>query len=336
MVNRARKVTWVDAAARVLQDAHEPLTPNMITSRALRLKLVQPKKSANIQMAASIKVSIDGALKTGKKPRFFSIGKGKYGLTEWLRGQRTTYASLAYWILKSEQKEMHYEKIADRILKAKGLKRMPANFTNNIHVSLNYDGRFKLVGRGVFGLKRWNVPPPIKYNDRFTFSRPTSFHMIFQVIYRTLKGARNLVKVCTPYIDKTTFENILKSVPPTAEIQLLIGDKDNRWSEKVREGMNSSLISSFAANRQIFVARIENLHSRFVIADDSTLLILSADLQRDQCSNKNQYAFLTSNKKIVRGAINYYHAMWNDAKPSNLAREARLPKKTATTSPTRP
>ena len=321
------KVTWQDAAARVLLAIHEPLAPREITSRAIKAKLVESNKNANMRMAASIKNNIESARDKGKRPRFFSIGKSKYGLMEWLRGQRTTYASLAYWILKSEQKPMHYEQIADRILKAKGVKKASENFPISIHVSLNSDSRFKLVKKGVFGLKRWKVGPAITYADRFTFSRPTSFYKIFQVISKVLRNARKVVKVCTPYIDKSTFEKILSSVPTTAEIQLLISDKDVLWSKKVNDGLNSNLITTFGKERQISVARIGSLHSRFVIADDTTLLVLSADLQQDQCSNKNQYAFLTSNKSIVKSAVNYYRAMWGDAKPSNLAREARIPKK---------
>jgi hypothetical protein len=112
-------------------------------------------------------------------------------------------------------------------------------------------------------------------------------------------------------------------------VQLIINKQDIRWNEKVKQGMNSSLINEFLKDRQMLTKRIDDLHSRFVIVDDASLLILSADLQRDQCINKNQYAMLTSDKRAVRNAIKFFSSLWNDAKISSLAKEARIAKKTS-------
>jgi hypothetical protein len=329
-VKRTReKVTWVDAAARILHEEREPLAPRTITDLAIQRKLIRPKKQANVQMAASIKGNISSAQRSARKARFFSIGKGKYGLMEWLRGARVTNASLAYWILKSEKTPIHYQKIAERIVKAKGFKRMPSNFPVTIHVCLNNDKRFKLAKGGTFSLKALRVRPPVQYKDRFTFSRPDSFFKIFEVIAKFLKGARRLVKICTPYIDKTTFENMLQALPYTADVQLIINRQDNRWSDKVKQGLDAALINEFMKDRQMLTKRTDDLHSRFVIVDDASLLILSADLQRDQCISRNQYAMLTSNTKVVRNAVKFYSALWNDAKICNLAKDAKPPKTTA-------
>jgi len=83
-------MTWADAANEVLKRAREPLKPSEIVQQAVRLNFITKKRQANVQMAASIRQD--------SRRRFFSIGKGRYELKEWLKGKKVTIADLAFWI----------------------------------------------------------------------------------------------------------------------------------------------------------------------------------------------------------------------------------------------
>jgi hypothetical protein len=311
------RITWADAAYEVLKKAREPLKPNEIVEQAVRTSLLTRKTSANVQMASSIRQDMAQSKTAIQQPRFFSIGKGRYGLTEWLKGKKATIADLAFWILKSENRVLHYDEIASQIVKIRHLGKTPEIA---VHSVLSKDKAFERFSKGSFGLKRWK--PKVSPATRFVFGTPNEFWKMTQTLSKFLKGARQVVKICSPYVDKTTFDAFLARVPRQVETQLVV-TKDIQWKDKVNRGLTGDFLQKFNANRRLITRRIDDLHSRFVVVDDSTVCLLSADLQKDQQTNRYQYAYFTSDPKITKPTLKYFGELWKSGSVCNLEAEAR-------------
>jgi hypothetical protein len=268
-------------------------------------------------MASSIRQDIIQSKQATQEPRFFSIGKGRYGLTEWLKGRKATIADLAFWILKSENRVLHFRVIANRIERIRKLGRTPEIA---VHSVLSKDKAFKQLGKGKFGLRRWK--PVVNPLTRFIFGTPDEFWKMTQTLSKFLRGARQVVKICSPYVDKTTFDTFLSRVPKEVETQLVV-TKDIQWKDKVHRGLTGDFLQKFNANRKLVTRRIEDLHSRFVAVDESTACLLSADLQKDQQTSKYQYGFFTSDGEIMKRVLRYFDELWRSGSVCDLEAEAR-------------
>jgi len=304
------QMTWADAAYEVLRKAREPLKPNEIVEQAIRLGLITRKPKANIQMASSIRADANN--------RFFSLGAGRYGLREWLKRREATIADLAFWILKSENKPLHYKDIAAQISKVRDLGKTP---DIAVHVILKKYGLFKQLRRGIFGLRRWKPPrPPFA---QFVYATPSQYWRMPNSISKFLSSARQIVRICNPYIDKSTFQAFLSHIPKEVETQLVLGSKDVMWKDKVTKGLSEDYLKKFNANRRLTTRRVDDLHSRFIVVDDMNVCLLSADLQRDQQTNKYQYSYFTNDTQITTRVISYFNELWNNGDVCDLEADAR-------------
>ncbi|HEX5797063.1 MAG TPA: HTH domain-containing protein [Candidatus Saccharimonadales bacterium] len=78
---------------------------------------------------------------------------GLWGLIKWPTVNPKNIRDKIYVILKEQGKHMHFSEIADAIKKSE-FKRKDVT-TQAIHNELIKDGRFVLIGRGVYALKEW-------------------------------------------------------------------------------------------------------------------------------------------------------------------------------------
>lgn len=78
---------------------------------------------------------------------------GDWGLTKWPTVNPKNIRDKIYVILRENGKQMHFSEIAKKI-KASDFKRKDVT-TQAIHNELIKDGRFVLVGRGIYALKEW-------------------------------------------------------------------------------------------------------------------------------------------------------------------------------------
>jgi|SRR6266496_1208054 len=79
--------------------------------------------------------------------------KGKWGLTKWPTVNPKNIRDKIYVILSDSGKPMHFSDIA-RAIKESDFKRKDVT-TQAIHNELIKDGRFVLIGRGIYALKEW-------------------------------------------------------------------------------------------------------------------------------------------------------------------------------------
>jgi len=79
--------------------------------------------------------------------------KGKWGLTKWPTVNPKNIRDKIYVILSDAGKPMHFSEIANAI-KDSDFKRKDVT-TQAIHNELIKDGRFVLIGRGIYALKEW-------------------------------------------------------------------------------------------------------------------------------------------------------------------------------------
>lgn len=301
---------WADAAYEVLKRAKEPLKPNEIVGQAVSLGFIERRGNANIQMASSIRQD--------SLNRFFSIGKGRYALTEWSKGKRkkVTIADLAFWILRSEKRRLHYGEIAKRIGKVRYLGRTPSIA---VHVVLENNKAFKNFGRGEFGLRGWR-PQRAEFVN-FIHASPNRPWKMPSKLTQFVGSARQIARICCPYVDKSTFQTFLSHVPKQVETQLIV-TKDPQFVEKVRRGLSKDFLQRFASGRRLVTRRVEDLHSRFIVIDDGSVGLLSADLQTDQQTKRYQYAFLTNDPKTTRDCVSYFRELWKSAVVCDLEAEA--------------
>jgi hypothetical protein len=303
-------MTWANAANEVLKRAREPLKPSEIVQQAVRLNFITKKRQANVQMAASIRQD--------SRRRFFSIGKGRYGLKEWLKGKKVTIADLAFWIFKSENKLLSYRDIAKQIERVRDLGKTP---DIAVHVVLKNGKAFKKFGRGIFGLKSWSLPTRL-YGD-FKYATPSQFWRMPSRLSKFLSGARQVAKICCPYVDKSTFQTFISRIPKRVETQLIV-TKDVQWQNKVKAGLSGDFLAKFASGRRLITRRVDELHSRFIVIDDVSVCLLSADLQTDQQTKRYQYAYFTNDPKITKDAIAYFDDLWTNGEVCDLEAEARV------------
>jgi hypothetical protein len=78
---------------------------------------------------------------------------GRWGLVKWPMVNPKNIRDKIYVILKENGKQMHFNEIADSIKKS-DFKRKDVT-TQAIHNELIKDGRFVLIGRGIYALKEW-------------------------------------------------------------------------------------------------------------------------------------------------------------------------------------
>lgn len=100
---------------------------------------------------------------------------GKYGLSNWIEINPKGIKDKAYLVLKGENKPIHFAEVAGMIEK------FPFNsgkvHTATVHNELIKDGRFILVGRGLYALKEWGYESGI----------------VRDVITRTIKTSKRLL-----------------------------------------------------------------------------------------------------------------------------------------------
>lgn len=82
---------------------------------------------------------------------------GDFGLREWAEIEPKTIRDKAYLVLKKTEKPLHFEDIAKNIHKL-GIDKKPAH-VQTVHNELIKDGRFVLVGRGIYGLREHGYEP---------------------------------------------------------------------------------------------------------------------------------------------------------------------------------
>lgn len=78
---------------------------------------------------------------------------GRWGLTKWPMVNPKNIRDKIYVILHDNKKPMHFSEIAEAI-KTSDLKRKDVT-TQAIHNELIKDGRFVLIGRGIYALREW-------------------------------------------------------------------------------------------------------------------------------------------------------------------------------------
>ena len=138
-----------------------------------------------------------------------------------------------------------------------------------------------------------------------------------------LSTARQVAKICCPYIDKSTFQTFISRIPKRVETQLIV-TKDVQWQNKVKAGLSGDFLAKFASGRRLITRRVDELHSRFIVIDDVSVCLLSADLQTDQQTKKYQYAYFTNDPKITKDAIAYFDDLWTNGEVCDLEAEARV------------
>lgn len=84
---------------------------------------------------------------------------GESGLSHWSEINPKGVRDKAYLVLKKETEPRHFTEITDLINKAKFSSRQA--FPQTVHNELIKDGRFILVGRGMYALQEWGYEPGV-------------------------------------------------------------------------------------------------------------------------------------------------------------------------------
>jgi len=91
-------------------------------------------------------------------PKIFGTNAfGEFGLREWAEIEPRTVRDKAYLVLKKKSSPLHFKEIANNICTL-GIDKKPAH-VQTVHNELIKDGRFVLVGRGVYALREHGYEP---------------------------------------------------------------------------------------------------------------------------------------------------------------------------------
>ncbi len=291
----------------MLSDEKIPLSVAKIADKIVKKNLLPA--SPDLRQRVSIALSQATRQRKRKGPKFVKLGRS-YGLGSWFRKWPPTVADAAYYILLGTRLPMHYADLTDKIRRIGRLKSLKGQTPDvSVNVTLSSDRRFVNFGRGTFGLRGWRKAL-LRPND-FSYSTPAENWAVSQKVAELLKKTDELARVSSPYVDKSTFETFLDQVPGEAEIHLLMSE-DKQLPNKVDEGLSSTYLSKWMTSHSMKVRRLPDLHSRFVVIDDSISLVTSADLMKDQQQRKHQYLLSSSDPDTVQKSTAYFDEIWLD------------------------
>lgn len=249
------------------------------------------------------------------RPQFLKLGNC-YGLGSWFGEWPPSVADLVHMVLLgNNRRPLHLTELAENVQSIRSLTEQPLVA---VRVAVSSDKRFVSFGSGMYGLHGWK-----KYlenpND-FYFSTPARNWVVSQKLVELVEDADEILKIACPYIDKSTFEVFLARVPRQIRINLLVAE-DNQMPGKVASGFTHDFISGWIKDRKMTTKRVADLHSRFVVVDNSFTIVMSTDLQRKQQEQKYQYLLLTSDSLVTTNCLEYFDQLWQLAEPVDLADE---------------
>lgn len=134
------------------------------------IKFLEKNKEVLVNQPAGIKNIVKEAaaaysLKEAVALNYVSLSKhfhineyGDFGLARWSEFNPKTVRHWAYLVLRKDKKPLHFTEIAQAINKIKKDDGRPAN-AQTVHNELIKDGRFVLVGRGMYGLQEFGLMP---------------------------------------------------------------------------------------------------------------------------------------------------------------------------------
>lgn len=133
-VYSAKNITKaVDAIVATIKDINEPSDISTIATKANKTELETKALASSSKLIATL--------------------NGRWGLVKWPMVNPKNIRDKIYVILHENGKQMHFSEIASAIKKSE-FKRKDVT-TQAIHNELIKDGRFVLVGRGIYALKEW-------------------------------------------------------------------------------------------------------------------------------------------------------------------------------------
>lgn len=168
---------------------------------------------------------------------------------------------------------------------------------------------------GAFGLVRSDA----RADWQFVCSTPSDFTELISAVQRQMKSANQSVAICNPYVDGSTFSMFLAPVSETVRVRMIIAsDKDDIRRKVERGRLSIAQVSAFTKGRRFETRVSDGLHSRFIVIDGRGVILLSADLMKDQFTNKYSYAFSTENRSIADGCVSFFERIWRNGTPGNL------------------
>ena len=156
-------------------------------------------------------------------------------------------------------------------------------------------------------------------NEGFVYTEPYNPWPLQQEFLTLLKTSIINIKICVLFPDASTF-SFLAAVPRNVGIRLLILSDKKELAEKK---IGLEILSGTIRDKRLEVRRKPEIHIRFIISDDKTIMFSSADLRDDQLRKKYQYGFWTNNEIIVKRALEYYEIVWRDSTSVNLFEELK-------------
>jgi hypothetical protein len=158
------------------------------------------------------------------------------------------------------------------------------------------------------------------YDEGLIYTKPDFPWPLGNKINEFFSKATSIVRICNPYCDDSTFNQIV-SIRKDLKILLLVTE-DDRLDGKVKSKILTRIaVEKALKDRRTEIKVIPNLHSRFVIIDNAYLLFLSPDLQTRSLMSKYEYGYWTNNDEIIKDSIAYFDLMWSEALPFNITDE---------------
>lgn len=174
------------ALEKILNETKQPLSEEELWNK---LSNTEVYASTRGQLTPSL---VAGIVRVGAN--MATAGAGKWGLTSWPTVVPKRIRDKIYLILQKTTKPMHFRDITDAINQTYPGKTV---LSRTVHNELIGDGRFVLVGRGIYGLKDWGYQPGVVAEVMVKIlkeaGRPMSVEEMVDLVAKDRQVKRNTV-----------------------------------------------------------------------------------------------------------------------------------------------
>ncbi|ELZ80503.1 phosphatidylserine/phosphatidylglycerophosphate/cardiolipin synthase-like protein [Haloferax larsenii JCM 13917] len=134
---------------------------------------------------------------------------------------------------------------------------------------------------------------------------------ILSKVQQMIEGTDSILRISTLRIDML-YDNIIDKIDSESDVEVRILTNSGSTSgsrAKLKKAAMNELVKRTDGN----VKEDELVHSRFVIADDSELVVSTADLTREQLYEEYNAGIYTQDTESVDSAIDFFDDAWEEA-----------------------
>jgi len=178
----------------------------------------------------------------------------------------------------------------------------------------------------------------IKASGEEYFSLPTEYEKYTQRIMELLRNSKNQIRTISPYIDDTTFSEYISLVPNRVQVKIITSNINEQnkakkeWENLVKKGLRIYVKKlKLTEERPEGVQKMEALHGRYLIVDDSYVIPSMPDLKKGASGlKKGEQIKITTFEAEIKAKQKDFQEYWESPEEKltlDITTETWTPKK---------